>query len=219
MGWAGWGKTELALEYAHRFASDYDVAWWVPAELPTSATAVLAALVGWLGSRSWPTRSEMVAALFEELRHRDRWLLIYDNAERPDQLAGLLPPGGGGQVLVTSRWSAWGRHASPLGVNVLARDESVAFLSKRTSLDDQRALDELAELLGVLQLGLEEAAAYLERPRSVWDEYLALVRGRARCSAWISCPTMSRVTRGGWRRPGRCRWNGSTSRHRQPRPC
>jgi hypothetical protein len=116
MGWAV-GKTELALEYAHRFASDYDVAWWVPAELPTSATAVLAALAGRLGVEELADQSEMVAALFEELRPRDRWLLIYDNAERPDQLARLLPPGGGGQVLVTSRWSAWGRQASPLEVN------------------------------------------------------------------------------------------------------
>jgi hypothetical protein len=93
-------------------------------------------------------------------------------------------------------------------------------LSKRTSLDDQTALDELAELLGDLPLALEEAAAYLEETQVSMDEYLALVRGRARrCSAWISCPTMSRVTRGGWRRSGRCRWNGSTSRHRPPRRC
>jgi hypothetical protein len=48
------GKTELALEYAHRFASDYDVDWWVPAELPTSATAVLAALAGRRGGPGYP---------------------------------------------------------------------------------------------------------------------------------------------------------------------
>jgi hypothetical protein len=53
-------------------------------------------------------------------------------------------------------------------------------LSKRTSLDDQTALDELAELLGDLPLALEEAAAYLEETQVRMDEYLALVRGRAR---------------------------------------
>jgi tetratricopeptide (TPR) repeat protein len=179
-GLGGVGKTQLALEFAHRFASDYDIAWWVPAELATSATAALASLARRLGVEELANQSDMVAGLFDRLRQRDRWLLVYDNAERPERLAGLLPPGGGGQVLVTSRWSAWGNHAKPLPVNVLARKESVAFLGKRTGADDQAALGELAELLGDLPLALEEAAAYVEETRVGLDEYLALVRDRSR---------------------------------------
>jgi hypothetical protein len=89
------GKTELALEFAHRFATDYDIAWWVSAGQPTSATAALAGLAGRLGVAQVADQSEMVAGLFDQLRQRDRWLLVYDNAERPDRLEGLLPPGGG----------------------------------------------------------------------------------------------------------------------------
>jgi hypothetical protein len=120
-GLGGVGKTELALEYAHRFASDYDVAWWIPTEQPTSAIAVLAALAGRFGVTEVADQQEMIARLYDLLRGQDRWLLIYDNAERPERLEGLLPPGGGGHVLVTSplvgvgppSHAAAGRRADP----------------------------------------------------------------------------------------------------------
>ena len=49
---------------------------------------------------------------------------VHDNAERPDQLTGLLPGHGGGHVLLTSRWQARGRQATPLRLGVLDRPDA-----------------------------------------------------------------------------------------------
>jgi tetratricopeptide (TPR) repeat protein len=179
-GLGGVGKTQLALEYAHRFASDYDIIWWITAEQTTAAVAALAGLARRLGIPEVPDQSEMVNRLFDLLRGRDRWLLVFDNAQQPEQLEDLVPPGGGGHVLVTSRWSAWGRQALTLGLTVLARDESIEFLQRRTGAGDLAALDTLAELVGDLPLALEEAAAYLEETGESLDSYVELVRDRFR---------------------------------------
>lgn len=128
----------------------------------------------------------MVGWLFDELRRRDRWLLIYDNAESPVGLGGLLPAGGGGHVLITSRWSAWADRAAVISLDVLVRQESVAFLARRTgtaatSADEATLVQfgDVAALLGDLPLALAEAAAYLDTTHTSPADYLQLLRNRA----------------------------------------
>ena len=190
-GLGGVGKTELALEYAHRFASDYDVIWWVPSDHPTAVSYALARLALRLGVPEQADQSAMITALFDELRQRDRWLIVYDNAEQPTQLKDLLPPGGGGHVLVTSRWHAWGNFAASLQLTVMRREESLTFLSRRTGLADEAELRRVAELLGDLPLALEEAAAYLEQTGEDLRVYIGLLHDRAAELFLIDAPYAS----------------------------
>jgi tetratricopeptide (TPR) repeat protein len=187
-GLGGVGKTQLALEYTYRFAPDYDLVWWVRAEDASSLTGDYAGLAGPLNlpGKESADQGTQVVAVRQWLSQNGKWLLIFDNAGEPQDLTAYRPQGGGGEVLITSRNPVWLGVARPLDVKVWDRDESVAFLLKRTGREEaagegeQAAAGQLADELGDLPLALEQAGAYIEACGCSIADYLDLFRDRRR---------------------------------------
>lgn len=63
-GLGGVGKTQVVLEYAHRFMADYDLVWWIPSEETDEIVAALAELAERLGAQ---TGEDMSAASQEAI--------------------------------------------------------------------------------------------------------------------------------------------------------
>lgn len=120
----GVGKTQLGIEYAHRYAREYEWGWWIPAEQPELVPNHLTRLGTALGLR---VKDDDPAAACEKvlvvLRSQTRWLLVFDNAEDPETLRPFLP-GSLGHVVITTQRGGFAALGSVLEVDVLTRAES-----------------------------------------------------------------------------------------------
>ena len=178
-GMGGVGKTQLAAEYAHRFAGSYDLAWWINADQDALIGDQVASLGLALGCVRAGTGNQAVrAAVLAELRQRSRWLLIFDNAEAPAEVTPWLP-GGGGHVLITSRERGWDEVAAPVEVDVLSRAESIEMFQRRVPGLTEADADRLAAGLGDLPLAIAQAAGFIADTGMPASQYLGLLQTRA----------------------------------------
>lgn len=175
-GLGGVGKSQLVLKYAHEVVAEgaAGVVWWVRAETRELAVQDL----GDLARRMDPAipvdaEPERVAQRAREwLAGAARWLVVFDNADDHDAVADLVPTGGSGQLLITSRFPAWSG-ASPLTLGVFAEEEATDYLLARTERgpEQREVARRLAHDLGGLALALAQASDYMRQTGRGSEEY------------------------------------------------
>ena len=183
-GTGGIGKTQVALEYTHRFKADYDIVWWLNCGQPQYIDASLADLAAWLRGTldvHLPEEgavAEVARQLLDYLSGQTglRWLLVYDNAEEEefDTIKQLLP-WGGGHVLVTSREELLPGDGLTKRLTVFERGESVNHLRRRVPDIPEDEAYRLAASLQDVPLAVATAGALLASENMTVREYLRLL--------------------------------------------
>ncbi|MFI2642314.1 FxSxx-COOH system tetratricopeptide repeat protein [Streptomyces sp. NPDC018610] len=166
LGTPGIGKSELLLEFCHRFGGSYDVVWWLTADDRGEVLSGLTALGNALGEPS----VQDAAAHVRGLRSRadalgERWLLVCDEVDEPvtaEEVARLLPePSEHCHVLIGARGTAEEAARSAVEVPPFTRAESEALVTTMVPGLTPLSARTVAQRVGPLPLALWLAACWL----------------------------------------------------------
>ena len=196
-GLGGIGKTQTAIEYAHRYRNDYNAVFFIRTDTETALTAGMVEIAGVLAlpGRDAKDQNETVGAVKRWLLEHDRWLLIADNADDLALVKNVLPFDAPGQILLTTRAAGTGAVAEAVKVKKMEPEEGARFLLRRAGLlgrdsghqsapgDQQAAARELSIKLDGLPLALDQAGAFIEETAVLADRVSAALRGGRRRTA------------------------------------
>ncbi|MBK3645005.1 FxSxx-COOH system tetratricopeptide repeat protein [Streptomyces sp. MBT33] len=163
-GSGGMGKTQTALEYVHRYKGEYDIVWWVRATPRSQARNDFAKLADALRverDAGDVLRGRIEAAKLA-LLDRNRWLVVLDGAEDPEDLDILLPEGPGHLLVTTPRaeWTRW--CPDMIELPPFDRAESVDLACRRSRRLTRDGADRLAEAVEDHPLLMDQTAAWLK---------------------------------------------------------
>jgi tetratricopeptide (TPR) repeat protein len=191
-GLGGVGKTQAAVEYAHRHFAEYVHAFLVTADLRETLVSGFVTIARRLKLPEADSQDQTLAVEAVEcwLGSHEGWLLILDNADDLAMVNEFIPRGKNGHVILTTRARAVGAVARLVEIQEMQTEEGALFLLRRATCiaedapleaageDDRAQAKEIAAQLDGLPLALDQAAAYIEETACGLSGYLSFCRAQ-----------------------------------------
>ncbi len=135
-GLGGIGKTQTAIEYAYRYADEYQFVLWVQADSRDTLTTDYIALAHLLNlpERDAQDQTLTVEAIKHWLAHNSGWLLIFDNADDLSLVDAFLPVRYHGHILFTTRTHLVSGRAARVEMDEMNEEEGTQFLLRRIGM-------------------------------------------------------------------------------------
>ena len=165
------------------FAFSFSSVFWIDASSVGTITQGLKGICNLPAAQSSGLDGSPESALHWIGFLKENYILIFDNADvlSPAELEAYLPPGRGGNILITSRNSTMQNLTLPensLEVTEMKEDDAIALLLKASCLDPS-SIDFQAEALNIVKelccfpLDIDQAGAYIASGATTIGDYLA----------------------------------------------
>jgi len=160
-GLGGIGKSSLAIEYSWKHKNDYELIWFLRAEVEASLLQDYVRLGKHLGVPEGLNKEDLISAVKVKLGRMKTWLLVVDNARNATSINSYLPRGG--HIIVTSRnKTCW--KGRPLELPMFGDVDVINYVNEVCGKDHahkEKDIKALGELLGYLPLAISQAIGFI----------------------------------------------------------
>ncbi len=171
-GIGGLGKTQLAVEYAHKYKNKYNGVIWLTMDQNIDDQLIdIAISSGWV-DRDVDAKVKLNIARdsYIQLNHM---LLIYDNVEKYEEVELYLPKASNNSVIITTRNIIQGFPV--VSLDILDEKNSLELLrsesKKEIGQNEFKSAIKLVQILDGLPLALEMAAGLVYSLELNWNDY------------------------------------------------